>query len=1344
MVSSGDIEQAPARAPQGTKPAIVGIGASAGGIHALQDFFKALPDDLGAAYVVVMHLDPEHQSDLASILGGRTKMAVSQIEGSVDLKPDHVYVVPPNRRLHITDHEISAVEFDEPRGRRVPIDFFFRSLAEQHGDGFAVILSGAGSDGAIGVKAVKEAGGIILVQDPNEAEYPSMPHSAIATGVADFVLPVRELALRLGELVQNKENAWSLRIHDFDEDMLRRVLAHLRVRTGHDFSQYKRSTVLRRIARRMQVTRSENLTGYCDFLRDNREESQSLLTDLLISVTTFFRDSESFEILAAQAIPKLFEGKEANDTIRVWVPACATGEEAYAVAILLLEEVSRREIRPQIQVLASDLDSGALAIAREGRYPVAIEADVSEDRLNRYFSREGEHYCVKRELRDMVLFAAHSVLKDPPFSRIDLISCRNLLIYLDRRLQQQVCSTFHYALNAGGFLFLGMFETADDPPGLFRTFDRKARIHQSTAHAGDKPRLIPKLLGSPRMLDEHIPQSGRKMPPLTQGNEAALHRQVLETVAPPSMLVDELNRVVHLSDNAGRYLQPPGGPVTADATELVRPELRFALRSALHRAFQQREVTLTMPILVGFNGSPHRVYLQVRPVFRDDAPPRQSLVLFIEGEAVEQTITQAGAATGEPAGDATVRQLNEELQAAQSRMRTMQEEGDATNEELRAANEELQSVNEEYRSTHEELETSKEELQSINEELQTVNNELKVKLDQISRAHSDLQNLMAATDFATLFLDRTLRIRRFTQRTSDLFSITLSDEGRPITDFTHNLEYDGLARDARAVLDQLTSLDREIRSKDQRWYQMRMRPYRTVDNIIDGVVVTFVDVTELHGAEERFRLAAEAAPSGMIMSDGEGRIVLVNALAEKLFGYSREELFGQRVEMLVPERFRRQHPGLRNDYAAKPSARPMGAGRDLFALRKDGTEIPVEIGLSPITTNQTTMVLSAIVDISERKQAAERIASDLRAVKRLNQLGLRLVRKGSDLNECLNEILDLAIILVGTDKGNIQLFDPASRALSIAVHRGFEEPFLKFFSSVSDDISACGMAMQSAERVIVEDVAKSEIFAEKPSLNVLIDAGVRAVVSIPLISSGGNLLGMISTHFIRPHRPTEQELRLMDLLTRQAADYLERKRAEETEKTLVREIQHRSNNIFAVIDAIAHRTLSGDSTLDQARKAFGGRLQALARAHQQLTKSNWSGANLRDIVRLELEPFAARATARGDNNVIVSPQHTQNFSLVLHELAANAVKYGALSNSTGQVNISWKVTENGDNKVLKFQWREHGGPAVVGPKRQGFGTLLLKSIFPEIQLDFGRRGLSCEIDVPLANSKPGTIEQMKV
>jgi len=832
-------------------PVIVAIGASAGGIPALQDFFRGIPQNTGAAFIVVLHLDPQHHSELSAIVAARTKMPVVQVDKTARLESNHVYVIPPDRRLQVIDHEISAIGFDEPRGQRLPIDFLFRSVAERLGDGFAVILSGAGSDGAVGVRAVKEAGGIILVQDPNEADYASMPRSAIETGVVDFVLPVRDLATRLADLIRIKEVVWPPEMGNFDEELLRRILAHLRVRTGHDFSKYKRSTIVRRIARRMQVNRTDELKAYYELVREDSAEVQALLSDLLISVTTFFRDKEAFEAFA-KLLPDIFRSEATGQPIRVWVAGCATGEEAYSIGMLLLEEASRHEVRPHIQVFATDLDVRALAAGREGRYPVAIEADVSESRLRRFFSREGDHYRVRQELRDIVLFALHDLLKDPPFSHVDLVSCRNVLIYLDRELQEQVNNTFHYALNPAGYLFLGAAETAENPPSLFRNVNRHARIYQSTLAPGDKPHLLPRLLGPIRAREQMSPFI-QNISPTTALSEAAAHRRAIEQIAPPSILVDETHRVLHLSDNAGRYLLPSGGPLTADVTDLVRPELRFELRSSMHRAFEQRRPVLSLPIRVHLNGGTYPVQLSVKPL-ENSGEWRRAVILFIEAEAINESETGEHQVT-----DETVRRLKEELELTQQRLRTMREESDSANEELRASNEELQSINEEYRSTSEELETSKEELQSINEELSTVNSELKSKLELISRANSDLQNLLAATDFGTLFLDSTLHIRRFTEPVRDLFSITASDEGRPVTDFAHQLEYDELIKDARTVIANLTPVRREIHSRKGRWYDLRMRPYRTVDDKIDGVVITFVDITERKLMEQRLQSLVDDA-----------------------------------------------------------------------------------------------------------------------------------------------------------------------------------------------------------------------------------------------------------------------------------------------------------------------------------------------------------------------------------------------------------------------------------------------------------------------------------------------------
>jgi two-component system CheB/CheR fusion protein len=834
----------------------VGIGASAGGVTALQHFFQEIPPDTGAAFVVIVHLEPNYTSELAEILGRRTQMTVQQVNRKVPLEPNKIYVIPPNRRLLITDHEIATFSFDEPRGKRSPIDQFFRSLADQHGDGFAVVLTGAGSDGAVGAKAIKEAGGLILVQDPAEAEYPSMPRSAIATGLADVVLPVRELSRQLVELLKIKAHVPAEKLAPSDEEVLKRILTYLRSCTGHDFLRYKRSTIYRRLARRMQVRKVDTLTKYFEFINGKPDEVQSLFHDLLISVTTFFRDPAAFNALAQEVIPRLYDNDDISGPLRIWVPGCASGEEAYSIAMLFADETARRGARAEAQIFASDLDTTALAIAREGRYPLAVEADIGEERLRKYFTKEADHYRIKREIRDMVLFATHSLLKDPPFSKLHLISCRNLLIYLEKELQQRIISTFNYALKPGGYLFLGSSETAEHPAGLFRAVDRDARIYQCIIRAaGEKD--FPHVFVPPRVGDMPVFSS-----PVRAGEHAPAptHQRALELSAPPSVLIDINHQIVNMSEAAGRFIQPSGGQIRNDVTELVRPELRFDLRAALHRAFERSQSSLSLPIPVQFNGAPKSVFLQVKPVSAEKESARQAVVFFIEGDLIEPGDANKEASERDKISNNTIRRLKEELELTRSRLRASREEFEAANEELRAANEELQSINEEYRSTAEELETNKEELQSINEELQTVNAELKIKLDSVSRANNDLQNLMASTDVGTLFLDSQLRIQRFTPRMSELFNIEAADEGRSITRFTHRLDYPDFTKDAQTVLKDLSVIEREIAS-DGRWFLTRFRPYRTVDDRIEGVVCTFVDITErvktaktLKANEEHLRL----------------------------------------------------------------------------------------------------------------------------------------------------------------------------------------------------------------------------------------------------------------------------------------------------------------------------------------------------------------------------------------------------------------------------------------------------------------------------------------------------------
>jgi two-component system, chemotaxis family, CheB/CheR fusion protein len=822
-------------------PLICAIGASAGGVRALQDFFSTIGDDLGLSYVVVIHLSPDHPSQLSAILAGRTRMPVEQVDHTLKLRPNCVYVIAPDRELSIEGDNLAARPITRPRSKRTPIDSFFHSVGATHRGGLAVVLSGSGSDGALGIRAMKEAGGVVFVQDPNEAEYPMMPQSAIATGAADFVAPILDLVQRIGEVVRSKRAVHELKADDIQQD-LTKIIGLLQARTGHDFSHYKRTTVMRRVARRMQVSRNDSIASYFNYLRSTPEEARELLADLLISVTSFFRDRDAFGTLARKVVQPIFKRLDENTGVRVWVVGCATGEEAYSVAMLLLEEAARGNFHVPIQIFASDLDEKALLIAREGRYPKAIAADVSEERLRRFFIEEGEHYRIRKEVRDLILFAAHSVLKDPPFIRLDLISCRNLLIYLDRELQQQLCAVLHYALKPDGYLFLGSAESVDSASELFRVIDRDARLFAAKPTA---EHAAPVLL-------QFAPERHRaspERPPQRVDSAAALgriHASALERQSPPSALVDADYRLRHLSATAGRFIRPSEGSFSSQVWHLVRRELRLELKLALQRAFEHRESTLTLPITLEIDGQQRRILEYVALIEADTGAAPYALVLFLDAGAAGPIEEVTGA--GDEQADEK-RRLVQELTMAQERLNASQKQYEELLQESRASNEELQSINEEYRSTAEELETSKEELQSINEELKTVNAELKSELDNVSTAHSDLQNLMSATEIGTLFLDQELRIRLFTPSIVKHFNIIQADLGRVITDFTHKLRYDNLENDAKRVLERLTPIEKEIRSLDDHWLMMRVQPYRTVDNVIAGVVLTFSDVTELKRTE---------------------------------------------------------------------------------------------------------------------------------------------------------------------------------------------------------------------------------------------------------------------------------------------------------------------------------------------------------------------------------------------------------------------------------------------------------------------------------------------------------------
>ncbi|HEX7294650.1 MAG TPA: CheR family methyltransferase, partial [Pyrinomonadaceae bacterium] len=733
---------------------VVGIGASAGGIQALKEFFSRVTADSGIAYVVILHMSPEHESRLAEVLQATSLIPVTQVRERVKVRPNHVYVIPPNQNLAITDGHLTLTHMIGVEERRSPVDLFFRTLAETNDSrAVSVILSGTGANGSMGLKRIKEYGGVSFAQDPNEAQYSDMPRNAIATGLVDYVLPVSEIPSKILSYSQHRgtiQMPEAKEIPATDEHALRDIFTQLRMRTGHDFSNYKRATMLRRIERRLGIKEFSGLVEYSNYLKENRSEAQALMKDLLISVTNFFRDPESVEAVVTRVLPAIFEKKGEQDHVRVWIAGCATGEEAYSVAMVLAENVSNSSTAPQIQIFATDLDTEAIAVAREGYYSEAEVADISPARLRRFFVKEHDGYRVRRELRETILFAVHNVIKDPPFSHLDLISCRNLLIYLNRSAQMRVLEVMHFALNPAGYLFLGASESIEGSIDLFSTVDKEHHIYQSrpvpTRAIFPVPDTAFRMLVTAPVDKERTPQEVRAIERLSYVD---LHQRLLEQFAPPSVIVNEEYDLVHLSERAGEYMHVTGGEPTKNVLKLVLPELRLDLRTALYQAVQSRSQVQTRVLEIPSAQGNKHIAITVRPVLREgDATRGFILIVFEEQKPARPEQTQQVAAPAEP----IARQLEDELMHAKSQLRATVEQYEIQQEELRASNEELQAMNEELRSAAEELETSKEELQSVNEELTTVNQELKIKIEELSQANNDFKNLMNSTDIGTIFL----------------------------------------------------------------------------------------------------------------------------------------------------------------------------------------------------------------------------------------------------------------------------------------------------------------------------------------------------------------------------------------------------------------------------------------------------------------------------------------------------------------------------------------------------------------------------------------------------------------
>lgn len=950
---------------------IVGIGASAGGLAAFEAFFSGMPADTNPnmAFVLVQHLAPDHKSILTDLIRRYTRMQVSEVEDGMVVQPNCAYIIPPNRDMLFINGTLQLIEPTAPRGQRLPIDYFFRSLAlDQHNKAIGIVLSGTGSDGTLGVRAIKGEGGLVMAQTPDSTEYDGMPRSAIATGLVDYELPPAEMP---AQLIAYVVHAFSRPHHSGTilapqtDHALQKIFALLRAQTGHDFSQYKPSTIHRRIERRMAVHQIDNLYRYVTQLQQMPAEVEALFRDLLIGVTNFFRDPAAFNFIEETVIPTFFVKRQPDSPIRIWTPGCSTGEEAYSLAILLAEQQEALRQRFRIQIFATDIDSQAIAIARAGVYPASIAVDLSPERLARFFTLEpgGDSYRIHKTVRDLLIFSPHSLIKDPPFSRLDLISCRNLLIYLSAELQKKLIPLFHYALKPDGTLFLGTSETVGEFHDLFGVLNRKQKIYRrQNDHFGalrpSLERFLPPMLavGAVAHSPLTVKQIVSTLPSLRELTEQAL----LQTIVLAAALVNAQGDILYLHGRTGQYLEPTPGEIgVSNLLKMAREGLRHELTLALHQAVETRESVQRSGLRVKTNGDFTHVDLSICQVMTSATFSNDVLLYLVILEPTPVVAPTALAVmSSEDATantelstsvDARIVALKQELRAKEEFLQTSNEELETINEELKSSNEEMQSVNEELQSTNEELETSKEELQSVNEELATVNAELQNRVADLSRANNDMNNLLAGTGIGTIYVDHQLRILRFTPAATQIINLILSDIGRPVGHILSNLVgYDRLVTDTQAVLDTLIPRELEVQTTTGVWYALRIHPYRTLENVIEGAVITFVDLTEIVQARESLRQSHDMlrlavivrdAHDAITMQDLEGQILAWNPGAVRLYGWSEAEALRMNTRERIPIERRA------DDLARMPPLRPIGKLEPFCSQRitKEGSILEVWI-----------------------------------------------------------------------------------------------------------------------------------------------------------------------------------------------------------------------------------------------------------------------------------------------------------------------------------------------------------------------------------------------------------------
>jgi two-component system, chemotaxis family, CheB/CheR fusion protein len=886
---------------------IVGMGASAGGLEAFESFFTAMPEDSGMAFVLVSHLDPTHISILPELIQKKTQMKVHQVTDGMQIQPNMIYVIPPNKDMAILNGTLHLMGLPHPRGFNLPIDSFFKSLAQDRGTGaIGIILSGTGSDGSLGLKQIKGELGMVMVQDEDSAKYAGMPKSAVATGLVDYVLPADKMPEALIKYTRHAIAKPRRNITGNEEKMqtaLQKIYILLRTHTGHDFSLYKKNTIIRRVERRMHVHQIDNIQDYLTYLAKSEREIHVLFKDLLIGVTGFFRDPEAFDILKDKYLPELLADKPDGTMVRVWVPGCSTGEEAYSMAMLLQECMERMHRHFNVQIFATDIDPDAIDIARAGLYPFSIAADVGPKRVKRFFTKEENHYKIKKNIREMLVFALQDLIKDPPFTKLDIISCRNLLIYLGPELQKKLFPVFHYSLKPDGLLFIGSSESMGQETTLFAIADRKFKIFKPNPGAS----TVNPILNTPVSASSDD-FSKTQTPEAVKRAEDINNFKLVETILqqsdmPPCVIIDEKLNIVYIHGRTGKYLEPAPGRACFNILDMARPSLKTVLASAIRKTAITRQEVVREGVDIEENGGFIKIDLTVKPVLAYGSLRGMLMVIFNDIRKAKTKAKPRATQTD----NATTR-LEQELQYTKENLQTTIEELETANEELKSTNEELQSTNEELQSTNEEMETSKEELQSLNEESATVNAQLQSRVGELSDANDDMKNLLNSTHIGTIFLDMDMNIRRFTDMVAGLIPLTMSDIGRPVSHFATTLKEFHMVAHAQKVLKDLITREFEVESDDDKFFRTRITPYRTTQNVIDGVVVTFEDITEFR----RYRLTAERlsvfmnSKEAILIQDKKGNILFWNQGAVDIYGYTESEALKMNIRQMIPEEKRQE------------------------------------------------------------------------------------------------------------------------------------------------------------------------------------------------------------------------------------------------------------------------------------------------------------------------------------------------------------------------------------------------------------------------------------------------------